>query len=204
MTDAVGDGADKALTFLYFLGFLVLVVSALAARRLPWGQTAKMAAMWALIFTAAFVGFSLKDEFLALGRHVAAKSRGEGIVAPGGKALRIGRREDGHFWIAGRVNGEPVDFLVDSGASVTSLNAADAARAHVAAADAFPVFVETANGTVRANRGTVGALEVGPIRRADWPVHVAAAFGRTNVLGMDFLSSLDGWGVEGGVLVLKP
>jgi aspartyl protease family protein len=204
LSDAVGDGADKALTFLYFIGFLVLVVSALATRRLPWGQTAKMAAMWALIFGAAFVGFSLKDEFVALGRHVAAKTRGEGVAATGGKALRIAKREDGHFWIAGRVNGERVDFLVDSGASVTSLNAADAARAHVAASDSFPVFVDTANGTARASRGTAGRLEVGPIRRADWPVHVAAAFGRTNVLGMDFLSSLAGWGVEGDALVLRP
>lgn len=204
MTDPVGDGADKALTFLYLIGFLVLVVSALAARRLPWGQTARIAAMWVLIFGAAFVAFSLKDEFLALGRHVAAKTRGEGIAAPGGKALRIAKRDDGHFWITGRVNGERVDFLIDSGASVTSLNADDAARAHVASSDALPVFVDTANGTVRASRGTVGELEVGPIRRAGWPVHIASAFGRTNVLGMDFLSSLASWGVEGDTLVLRP
>jgi aspartyl protease family protein len=204
LSDGTGDGADKALTFLYLVGFLVLVVSALAARRLPWGQTARMAAVWLLIFAAAFVGFTLKDEFLALGRHVVAKSRGEGVAAAGGTALRIAKGEDGHFWIAGRVNGARVDFLIDSGASVTSLNAADAERAGVALADTLPVFVDTANGTVRARRGTIGALEVGPIRRAAWPVHVAAAFGRTNVLGMDFLSSLSGWGVEGGALVLKP
>lgn len=204
MIDAVGDGADKALTFLYFIGVLVLVVSALAARRLPWGQTAKMAAAWALIFAAAIVGFALKDEFAALGRHLVAKSRGEGVAVAGGKALRIAKRDDGHFWVAGRVNGERVDFLIDSGASVTSLNAADAERAHVGLGDGLPVFVDTANGTVRARRGTVGRLEVGPIRRADWPVHVAAAFGRVNVLGMDFLSSLAGWGVEGDALVLKP
>jgi aspartyl protease family protein len=200
----VGDGADKALTFVYFIGWLALVVSALAARRLPWGRTAKMAALWALIFGAAFVGFALKDEFAALGRHLVAKSRGEGLRAAGGRALRIGKREDGHFWIVGRVNGANVDFLVDSGASVTSLNAADAARARVGLADGLPVFVDTANGTVRAQRGTIAWLEVGPIRRADWPVHVAAAFGRTNVLGMDFLSSLRSWGVEGDALVLKP
>lgn len=204
MSDGVGDGADKALTFLYFIGMLVLVGSALAARRVPWGQTAKMAAAWALIFAAAFVGFSLKDEFMALGRHVAAKSRGEGIATDGGKALRIGRREDGHFWIAGRVNGETIDFLIDSGASVTSLGAADAARAHVVIAGGPPVPVETANGMVLAGSGTIDRLELGPIRRAHWPVHVAAAFGRTNVLGMDFLSSLSAWGVEGGTLVLRP
>jgi aspartyl protease family protein len=204
LSDGVGDGADKALTFLYFIGLLVLVGSALAARRLPWGQTAKMAAAWALIFAAAFVGFSLKDEFLALGRHVAAKSRGEGIAVAGGKALRIGRREDGHFWVAARVNGEAIDFLIDSGAAVTSLTAADAQRARVALGGGPPVPVETANGTVMADTATLDALEVGPIRRTQWPVHVAAAFGRTNVLGMDFLSSLAGWGVEGGTLVLRP
>jgi aspartyl protease family protein len=202
LTEGVGDGADKALTFLYLVGILILVASSVAVRRLPLKQTAKVAVAWLLIFAAAFIGFSLKDEFLALGRHVAAKTGGEGEAS--GKALRIAKGEDGHFWIAGRVNGERIDFLIDSGASVTSLSANDAARAHVDASDPFPVFVSTANGTVKAARASVRLLEIGSIRRSDWPVHVAAAFGHTNVLGMDFLSSLRAWGVEGGALLLKP
>jgi aspartyl protease family protein len=203
VTGGVGDGADKALTFLYFLGFLVLVLSALATRRLPWGQTAKMAAAWALIFGAAFVAFSLKDDFLALGRHVVARSSGEGEMVSAGRTLRIRKSDDGHFWVTAKVNGEKVRFLIDSGATVTSLSVEAADRAGIDASGGFPVLVETANGVVKAQRGTVERLEVGAIARRDFPVHVSGAFGGMNVLGMNFLSSLHGWGVEGQWLVLK-
>ena len=47
-----------------------------------------------------------------------------------------------------------------------------------------------------------GTLEVGPIRRSDVPVLVAGQEG-LNVLGMSFLSSLQGWGVQGRTLVLQ-
>jgi aspartyl protease family protein len=200
----VSDGADQALNALYLVGFLVLVVSSLVARRLPLGHTLKMAASWVLIFGAAFVAFAMKDDFIALGRHVVELSRGEGTVVAKGKELRIHKAEDGHFWVNGKANGQPVHFLIDSGATITSLTAATAAKAGIDTSGGLPVMVETANGVVKAARGDVGLLEVGTIRRSDFPVHVSPAFGDTNVLGMNFLSSLRGWSVEGPWLVLKP
>jgi aspartyl protease family protein len=200
----VSDGADQALNALYLLGFLVLVVSSLAARRLPLGSTLKMAASWVLIFAAAFVVFAMKDDFVSLGRHVLELSRGEGAVVAKGKELRIHKAEDGHFWVNAKVNAQPVHFLIDSGATMTSLTAATAAKAGIDTSGGLPVMVETANGVVKAERGDVGLLEVGTIRRTDFPVHVSPAFGDTNVLGMNFLSSLKGWSVDGQWLVLKP
>jgi aspartyl protease family protein len=47
-------------------------------------------------------------------------------------------------------------------------------------------------------------VKVGTIERRRLAVHISAAFGEMNVLGMNFLSSLSGWGVEGRWLVLKP
>lgn len=199
----MSDGADQALRLLYLVGILVLVASALFARRLPLGQGLKMAATWLLVFAAAFVAFAMKDDFAALGRHVLASARGEDRAEAQGSRLRIHKAEDGHFWVDAKVNGETVRFLVDSGATVTSLSDADAARAHVEDTDRFPVFVNTANGTVRARRGEIARLELGPIVRRDLRVHIARAFGETNVLGMNFLSSLSAWGVEGEWLVLK-
>ena len=200
----MSDGADQALNALYLVGFLVLVVSSLVARRLPIGQTLRMAVAWVLIFAAAFVAFAMKDDFISLGRHVMELSRGEGAVVARGKELRIHKAEDGHFWVNARVNGQPVHFLIDSGATVTSLASATAAKAGVDTAGGLPVMVETANGVAKAERGDVRLLEVGTIRRTDLAVHVSPAFGDTNVLGMNFLSSLSGWSVEGQWLVLKP
>ena len=97
----MSDG-DHALSFVYLIGVLVLVVSALMVRRIPIGQGLKMFAGWVLIFLAAFVAFALKDDFLALGKRVLAESRGEGQIVAVGKALRIRKSMDGHFWVEWR------------------------------------------------------------------------------------------------------
>ena len=63
--------------------------------------------------------------------------------------------------------------------------------------------VSTANGTVFMPRVTAGLIEFGPIRRVDKSVNINPNDG-VNVLGMDFLSSLSSWGVQGNTLVLQP
>ncbi|HEX8571151.1 MAG TPA: TIGR02281 family clan AA aspartic protease [Allosphingosinicella sp.] len=199
----MSDG-DQALSFIYLIGVLVLVVSALLVRRIPIGQGLKMFAGWVLIFLAAFVAFALKDDFAALGKRVLAESRGEGEVVAVGTELRIRKAMDGHFWVNGELNGHKVRFLVDSGATVTSISSQTARLADIVPAAGIPAMVQTANGVVPVKRARAGRLKVGSIERSDFAVHVSEAFGPMNVLGMNFLSSLSGWGVEGQWLVLRP
>jgi aspartyl protease family protein len=198
----VNEG-DQALSVLYMVGVLVLVVSALMVRRIPLGQGLKMFAGWVLIFLAAFVAFTLKDDFMALGKRILAEGRGEGQVVAVGRELRIRKSMDGHFWVNGELNGKKVRFLVDSGATVTSISTDTAALADIEPGG-FPTVVQTANGIVQVRRARARRLKVGTIERRDLAVHVSEAFGPMNVLGMNFLSSLSAWGVEGQWLVLKP
>jgi aspartyl protease family protein len=65
-------------------------------------------------------------------------------------------------------------------------------------------MVRTANGVVPVQRARAALLEVGTIKRRNLAVHMSDAFGPMNVLGMNFLSSLSGWGVEGQYLILRP
>ncbi|HEX8450399.1 MAG TPA: TIGR02281 family clan AA aspartic protease [Allosphingosinicella sp.] len=194
---------DQALSFVYLIGIAVLVISALMVRRIPIGQGLKMFAGWVLIFLAAFVAFALKDDFMALGKRVLAESRGEGQVVAVGKEMRIRKSMDGHFWVNGELNGKKVRFLVDSGATVTSISSDTAALADIEPSG-LPAIVQTANGTVQVGRARAERLKVGSIERRNIAVHVSEAFGPMNVLGMNFLSSLSGWGVEGQWLVLRP
>jgi aspartyl protease family protein len=129
--------------------------------------------------------------------------RGEGQVVQAGEELRIRKSFDGHFWVDARLNGEKVRFLVDSGATVTSISAETARRTGVEPSRQLIAIVQTANGQVPVQRGRA-SLKVGTIERRNLAVHVSEAFGDMNVLGMNFLSSLSGWGVEGEWLVLKP
>jgi aspartyl protease family protein len=199
----LNDG-NQAADFLYLMLVLVLVGSAFLVRRVPIGQSLKMLAAWALIFGAAFVAFTLKDDFKALGKRVIDEARGGGEVQVAGETLRVRQSDDGHFWIDAQLNGQRVRFLVDSGATTTSISAVTARRAGIEASGGLPVIVRTANGTVEAQRGRAERLKVGTIEREDLPVHVSEAFGDMNVLGMNFLSSLSGWSVEGKWLILKP
>jgi aspartyl protease family protein len=198
----VNDG-DQALNLVYLVGCLVLVGSGLLVRRAPIGQTLKMALAWILIFAAAFAVFTLRDDFRALGGRILAELTGEAAQQVKGSELRIRAASDGHFWIDGEVNGRAVRFLVDSGATVTTLTRATADRAGVAAGGGFGVVVETANGTTMVDRGRARSLKIGPIERSDLAVHISSTLGDTNVLGMNFLSTLSAWGVEGRTLVLR-
>jgi aspartyl protease family protein len=199
----VNDG-DQALSFIYFLGCLLLIGSALATRRLPLGQTARIVVAWLLIFGAAFVAFALKDDFAALGSRTMAAARGDNVIETRGAEIRIRRSGDGHFWVNGEINGRPVSFLVDSGATVTTLSRATAAAVGVEAETGFGTMVSTANGATVMDRGRAGRLEIGPIARSDLAVHISRDEGDgVNVIGMNFLSSLSAWGVEGNALLLK-
>jgi aspartyl protease family protein len=197
------SNGDDALHFIYLIGLIVIVGSSLAVRRLPMGQGLKMAAGWILIFVVFFVGFTLKDDFASLYRRVVGGS-GEGQVVHVGDALRIRKSEDGHFWVDGDVDGTKVRFLIDSGASKVSLTAETARKAGVEPSSSFPVMIATANGTVPAQTGTAKRIKIGTIERRDMDIYMAETFGDMNVLGMNFLSSLSSWGVEGEWLVLKP
>ncbi len=197
------SGGNNALQFVYLLVWLALLAGALFSYKIPLGKGLKMFAAWAMIFLVLFLGFALKDDFEALGRRAMAEVRGEGKVVQSGREIKIHKSDDGHFHVRSEVNGRSVDFMIDSGATVTSISAATARSAGVRESGAFPVLVDTANGTVSAARGEIAVLKVGPIERRGQSVFISESFGDLDVLGMNFLSSLSSWGVEGEWLVLK-
>ena len=196
------SSGDQAVHLLYLVGVLVLVGSALMVRRIPIAQGLKMFVGWVLIFGVAFVVFTLKDEFLALGHRVLVETRG-GVEQVGEGEVRIRQAPDGHFWVTAEVNGEPVRFLVDSGATTTSISRETAERVGIEPSSGFQAMVRTANGIVMVDRGRADRLEIGSIAREDVAVHISDAFGDMNVIGMNFLSTLAGWSVEGRTLVLR-
>lgn len=191
---------DQGVNMLYLGLCLVLVASSLIGMRLPVGQTVKMLLAWVAIFGVAFALFTFRGEFSAFGAKLKAEATGTPIEV--GEELRIAMRDDGHFWVTGSVNGQDAPFLVDSGASVTTISPKLAADAGVTTGMRVAT-VETANGTVRMAIAKANRFEVGRIGRDDFTLHVNQA-DNVNVLGMNFLSSLGSWRVEGNILVLRP
>ena len=112
---------------------------------------------------------------------------------------------DGHYWLVAEVNGVPTRFLVDTGATLTALSAESARRAGLEPrTGGLPVMLNTANGAVTAELTTVDSLRFGNIEAAGLDAVIAPNLGNTNVLGMNFLSRLEGWRVKQGDLILEP
>jgi aspartyl protease family protein len=190
---------DLMLGGVYILMAIMLVLGSLMARREPAAKLLTMALAWVAIFAAGFVLFTFRDNF----GWVAQRLRAEATGAPvrEGNALRIPMAIDGHFWVTAKVNGENVKFLVDSGATMTTIGRDIADRTGVAVSPTADQFVRTGNGVIKVSSGRVRTLELGSIQRSDFGVQVADN-DDLNVLGMNFLSSLERWGVEGRWLVL--
>jgi aspartyl protease family protein len=122
-----------------------------------------------------------------------------------GREVRIRMARDGHFWADATINGVRRRMLIDSGATVTALSERTAAEARVEGnLGPVPVVLQTANGMAPARTGSVEELRLGNIVARDLKVVVSPAFGNMEVIGMNFLSKLASWRVEGRVLILVP
>jgi aspartyl protease family protein len=182
---------------------LVLVASSLFGRQLKFGETLRMALAWLGIFALAFVAFLFRSEARAVWSRVKAEIAGE-TAQVSGSVTRIAMGEDGHFHVRAKVNGQAVDFLIDSGATTTGLTEDAARLANLQPDSSIDMPVDTANGTVMVSTARIGLLEVGNIRQTDARAVIGKSFGDTNVLGMSFLSRLKSWKVEGRTLTLEP
>ena len=190
---------DMMLGGLYLLMAAMLVLGALMTRREPAAKLITMALAWIAIFGAGFVLFTFRDN---LG-WVAQRLRAEAVGTPvsEGNETRIPMAIDGHFWIDAQLNGHDVKFLVDSGATTTTIDRNTAQRTGIDVSRGRDQYVRTGNGVIRVASGRADELTVGQIRRRDVALEIADN-DDLNVLGMNYLSTLRRWGVEGRWLVL--
>jgi aspartyl protease family protein len=121
-----------------------------------------------------------------------------------GTELRVRMAPDGHFWVNATINGVERRMLIDSGATVTAISEGTARAAAVDGdATITPVVLRTANGMAPARTGEIDELRVGNIVARELKVVMAPGLG-IDVLGMNFLSKLESWRVEGRTLILVP
>lgn len=117
--------------------------------------------------------------------------------------IRIASGYGGHYQIKGLINGMPVEFLVDTGATTIAMNRFTAERLGIDYRGGTPITVSTANGTAKAFVVTLSSVSVGNIVVNQ----VTAAVSTTDspsivLLGNSYLGKVD-LKVDQGVLVLK-
>jgi len=190
---------DLMLGGVYIMMAMMLVLGALMARREPAAKLVKMALAWIVIFAAGFVLFTFRDDFGYLAERLKAEAIGSPVTE--GQVTRIPMAIDGHFWVQAKLNGQDVKFLVDSGATMTTIDRQTAKAARVKVSPRADEYVRTGNGIIRVARGRADEIEIGDIVRKDVGLQVADN-DDLNVLGMNYLSTLSRWGVEGRWLIL--
>jgi aspartyl protease family protein len=122
-----------------------------------------------------------------------------------GNETRVQLARDGHFWLRGEINGTPARFLVDTGATLTAVSAETAAAAGLEGrSNGLPVRMQTANGPVAAQLTNIGELRFGNVTARGLDAIIAPGLGPTNVIGMNLLSRLASWRVEGDTMILVP
>ncbi|MDF8334248.1 retropepsin-like aspartic protease family protein [Novosphingobium cyanobacteriorum] len=183
---------------------VLTMIGGVVARRLPMtGNTLRFMGNVVLIvvFCLAALRFvRLDPTFDSLGSSIALPAQ-----TVSGTETRVPLSADGHYWIEARLNGTKQRFMVDTGATLTTLSEDVADEAGIGADPlALPVVMRTANGQVQARMGRAEKLRFGSIEASDMDVVIAPSTGGLNVLGMNFLTRLKGWRVEDGVLVLTP
>ena len=184
---------------LYLLMSAMLVLGMLMTRRERAARLLTYGLAWAAIFAAGFVLFAFRDNFGWVAERLRAEADGSPVSQ--GDEMRIPMAIDGHFWVKAQLNGQEVRFLVDSGATTTTIDRNTARAAGVDFSQRRDQYVRTGNGVIRVASGRADEIKIGTITRHDVALEVADN-DDLNVLGMNYLSSLSRWGVEGRWLVL--
>lgn len=117
----------------------------------------------------------------------------------------IAKSRDGHFWALGEVNGAPVRFLVDTGASTVALTKADARRLGFETDRlTYGYTVTTANGPARAAAVKLGRVSVAGAALDDVDALVIEQGLEASLLGMSYLGRLSRFEATPTALVLRP
>jgi aspartyl protease family protein len=148
----------------------------------------------------------IADKFSPASANAAPpKTQSATVAQANPRSLSIPRDARGHFQTDGRIEGQRVDFMVDTGASLVALNEKSAARFGLRPSRSdYNATVTTANGTIKAARSRIAMIDLGGIvvRDVDAMVLPDEALSE-NLLGLSFLSKLKRFEYANGKLVLE-
>jgi aspartyl protease family protein len=182
-------------------GAAVVVV----ARRLRgrFSQGLFFAALWGGIALALALGYAYRGALRDVRDRLALEFM-PGAVDWRPGVVRVAADRSGHYVVEANVNGTPVRFLVDTGASSVVLTARDAARVGFRLNELqFNRRAETAAGPVQVAPIRLERVAIGDIELLDVAAQVNRASDGPSLLGMSFLARLTGFSVEEGHLVLR-
>lgn len=167
------------------------------ARWIGFGVTAVISAILGAVLVLALAPQPMRAARL--------EALGFGPFSAPAQSAAILKGSDGHFWAQAEVNGAPVRFLVDTGATAVALTPDDAERLGLDVKSLkFAQRVTTATGRSRAASVTLDSLSVGDARLQNVNALVIEDGLDTSLLGMSYLGRLSGFEATREALFLRP
>lgn len=158
---------------------------------------------WIAVFALMATAYTIRGDLSGLGSRVLGNLMPHRAVKKTDNSMAFQRGADGHFHVLGEVNGRPVRFLVDTGASGVVLTPRDAESLGWKLEDlSFDRLFETANGRVRGASVVLEELRLGGVVFKGFPASVNEADMGESLLGMSFFNRLEGFAIRGDELVL--
>jgi len=171
-----------------FGGKAVLVIDGGAPRTLAVGaRSPEGVKLLSVEGDRAWVEIEGRRTALRIGENVAS-IRG---AAESSSVIHLNADAQGHFETPGAINGVPMKFLLDTGATVVAMDRNHARRAGVDLSKGAEIQVQTANGVVRAWRVKLASVKVGSVLLTDIDAAVMEADMPRVLLGMSFLNRMD-------------
>ncbi len=190
------ENIDTArLVYLLVLG-LAIAGYLIADNRASLGRMARQALSWGLIFVGMIAAYGLWNDISrnALPRQMQSQDG----------AISVPRAADGHFYLTLRLDGVPVRFVVDTGASDVVLSQQDARRVGIdPQALAYTGRAQAANGEVATAPARIGRVELEGITDRNLRVRVNGAEMDGSLLGMSYLRRFARLEIAGDRLLLE-
>lgn len=194
------------LAYLAILGSVIAAGLVGSHRRL--GDMVRHLLLWIVLILGLSAGWIYRDDLQKFaGTVTAGLMPGRPVVLVSGESQAISLRKSlsGHFEAEASVNGTPVRFLIDTGATTIALSYDDAMTAGFSPdALSFSLPISTANGQALAAPVRLEQVKIGPIVRRGLRATVAEP-GKLeqSLLGMNFISSLSGFEMRRNEIILR-
>lgn len=180
-------GATEVAVFALMEGRATLSVDGSPPKTLRAGETFRGVKLIGANTQRAIVEIDGRRETLGFGEAIAT-----GYRPTSDSSVTLVSNHQGHFLTTGTINGATVRFLVDTGATMVSMDAEAARRAGINYLEGEPGQSMTANGIVPVFRVRLDDVRVGDIvlRNVEGLVHEGTQL-PVVLLGMSFLSRME-------------
>ena len=191
------DGENTARLMYLSLLAAALVFWFVTQNRASLGKTMQQALAWVFIFVGVIAVVGLWEDIRTTVSPSARMTTSE-------NAITVPRARDGHYYLQLKVNGTPVDFLVDTGASQIVLSHTDAEKIGIDLKELnYFGRALTANGEVRTAPTKLESLVLGPFKDSNVSAWVNEGELDQSLLGMDFLNRFESFSLQNGQMILS-